>query len=488
MASSSFNSAKCMKTLENSHARVREKVPDVSVDENSENKVDRISSLPDSVICHILSFLPTKDAAATSMLSTKWKHIFPLTPNLKLEFDDSGMRKDLFASFVDRVLHVDLRDATHVHAIKIWCRGEYKDRLKSWISAAVRLNVQSLDFKFLIQSPKWFANEISKCTRLTTLKLTNSPICVLESLSLPTLKVLNLEWVGLFNETTISNLLSGCPVLEELIMVDCRVYAQTLSVCVPTLKRFTLQNCMHQDADNGFEEIKDFEVVIDTPGLEELYYYDYHVAARYTVCELMLLQKARIDLKPDQDQGGEEDSISYNVNVAELVMTCLMARCLFLSARTLQAIYCSGRLLTLFPNLVHLELDLGVVCPRIWNLVIHILHCAPNVFTLGIEMGLSKYKECKKCDLALVDWVPDCIALCLRKISISAFTGTRQEFLLLEYFLKHAKYLGPMVISIDSELKREDQVSIEESLLKLPHSSKICQVVVKTSVGGNGAK
>ncbi|KAL0349549.1 UNVERIFIED_CONTAM: hypothetical protein Sradi_4104100 [Sesamum radiatum] len=63
---------------------------------------------------------------------------------------------------------------------------------------------------------------------------------------------------------------------------------------------------MHQDADNGFEEIKDFEVVIDTPGLEELYYYDYHVAARYTVCELMLLQKARIDLKPDQDQGGKK--------------------------------------------------------------------------------------------------------------------------------------------------------------------------------------
>ncbi|KAL0430741.1 UNVERIFIED_CONTAM: F-box/LRR-repeat protein, partial [Sesamum radiatum] len=140
MASSSLNSTKCMKTLENSHARARGKVPDVSVDENSENKVDRISSLPDSVICHILSFLPTKDAAATSMLSTKWKHIFPLTPNLKLEFDGSGMRKDVFASFVDRVLHVYLRDATHVHAIKLWFRGEYKDRLKSWISAAVRLN------------------------------------------------------------------------------------------------------------------------------------------------------------------------------------------------------------------------------------------------------------------------------------------------------------------------------------------------------------
>jgi len=37
---------------------------------------DRVSSLPDSIICHILSFLPTKDTVATIILSKRWKPLW----------------------------------------------------------------------------------------------------------------------------------------------------------------------------------------------------------------------------------------------------------------------------------------------------------------------------------------------------------------------------------------------------------------------------
>ncbi|KEH36242.1 F-box/RNI/FBD-like domain protein [Medicago truncatula] len=37
---------------------------------------NKVSSLPDSIIYHILSFLPTKDTVATSILSKRWKPLW----------------------------------------------------------------------------------------------------------------------------------------------------------------------------------------------------------------------------------------------------------------------------------------------------------------------------------------------------------------------------------------------------------------------------
>jgi len=48
---------------------------------------DKISNLPEALICHILSFLPIEDSALTSVLSKRWRYLFAFRPNLV--FDDS---------------------------------------------------------------------------------------------------------------------------------------------------------------------------------------------------------------------------------------------------------------------------------------------------------------------------------------------------------------------------------------------------------------
>ncbi|CAN0841442.1 Putative F-box/LRR-repeat protein At5g02930 [Linum grandiflorum] len=79
-------------------------------EEETAGGLDRISNLPDSIIHHILSFLDTKSAVQTCILSkhweSAWKHVHSL--NLELDFDKASS----YERFVEKVL--SLRYPLHV--------------------------------------------------------------------------------------------------------------------------------------------------------------------------------------------------------------------------------------------------------------------------------------------------------------------------------------------------------------------------------------
>ncbi|KAK8974388.1 hypothetical protein V6N11_072723 [Hibiscus sabdariffa] len=68
-----------------------------------------LECLPDSILCHILSFLPTRDAVRTSILSPRWRYLF-VSSISELDYSDClpdsrvPIEHTDFKKFVDRLL------------------------------------------------------------------------------------------------------------------------------------------------------------------------------------------------------------------------------------------------------------------------------------------------------------------------------------------------------------------------------------------------
>lgn len=72
---------------------------------------DMLSDLPDCIILHILSFLITKHAVRTCILSSRWKNLWKRLPALIFHISDfRGFRNKIFTEFVSKVL--SLRDSS----------------------------------------------------------------------------------------------------------------------------------------------------------------------------------------------------------------------------------------------------------------------------------------------------------------------------------------------------------------------------------------
>lgn len=211
---------------------------------------DRISSLPNPVVSHILSFLPTKEAASTSVLSKKWRYLFAYVTNL--DFDDSDYQDGKpksdaelsrsFMEFVDRVLA--LQGNGSVNKFSLECSNYDVDlaRVTGWILNVLGRGVSELDLSIL-EYP--LPSEIFVSKTLVRLKLgpANDLTLTLDrkDVFLPKLKTLYIDCVDVQERGFgFVKLLSGCPVLEELVLMNIGWENwKFCSVSVKTLKRLT---------------------------------------------------------------------------------------------------------------------------------------------------------------------------------------------------------------------------------------------------------
>ena len=185
--------------------------------------VDRISNLPDSILCHILSFLPTKEAVATSILSSSWNSLWTLVPALDLDSQSQcldGKNRTQSLSFFTHEFY----------------RGE------------------------LFVLPQSFF----PCKTVVILELWNGiAVDPPSSFEFPSLKDLRLVHVFFRNGDCVQRLLSGCPVLQDLkLCSDSRSGLIRFDIRVPTLKYLCLQFLTFKPS------LPDYKLAICAPALE----------------------------------------------------------------------------------------------------------------------------------------------------------------------------------------------------------------------------
>ncbi|KAL2493466.1 F-box/LRR-repeat protein [Abeliophyllum distichum] len=346
---------------------------------------DRISNLPDSILCHILSFLPTKYAVATSILSSKWKNLFPSIPNLRLRLDDSLFLRPesvsdtyliRFMNFVDRLFNITLRDVPCIHAFHLSCE-RYDDgrHISNWVRAALHLNVKKVHLQIhssrnsnlLVDS--LFGCKI-ECLNLTFDFIQHVPEC---RFSLPNLKMLVVQGMK-FN--SVNKIYAGCPLLECLVINKCTCYpGQTIRICIPMLKVLVLfSNFCHQK----------FDLELDTPKLERLHYRG-SMADCFLVNNLNSLHMAYLDLGRNRHQ----NPYDFSQHAAEFIKACVNVEKLYLSENIITMLQHFPRPMPQFRNLLFLTIRIDTFG---WKFLRSLLDCAPGLKNVFIIEGFNE--EC----------------------------------------------------------------------------------------------
>ncbi|KAM5586509.1 hypothetical protein ABKV19_005430 [Rosa sericea] len=208
---------------------------------------DRISALPDDVLCKILSCLDIQSAVRTTVLSPRWNNLW--TSLSDLWFRNEGFSdEDAFMTFVDRVLF--FRDSSDIKKFYLDFDEPEEDnfsRIESWICTAIRRNVVELNLSVPLYLDKTFElpRSLFTCKTLEVLSLKSKFIAnPPKSGCFPSLKVLDvLVHYPDHDNSSLGHIFANCPVLEDL-RIEGTLWGfcdgSDFKISAPELKRLTV--------------------------------------------------------------------------------------------------------------------------------------------------------------------------------------------------------------------------------------------------------
>ncbi|KAL7592576.1 hypothetical protein Lser_V15G35342 [Lactuca serriola] len=433
--------------------------------------VDYISNLPDCIVHHILSFMPTKEVVKTSILSTRWKNLWASAPTIDfddllfcsvsdIDYDDlfvcdrkvhDRRQPDVtsFMNFIERVLR--LRGVSNIIKFRLTCVSSYEEsqiqnsQIHSWISDAIMHNVQELDLSLFREDPSMIPWSILDRTSLVSLKIrsnyyvTELPSCI----SFPCLKTLHLLSVVFPDDDHAEKLLLGCPVLEELVLSHNWMNLNNIVISNSTLKSLTIEDILHfqEDILHFQEPLYDptsvCKIKIDA---ENLTYFEYigFLSNEIILSNTSSLVNARVYIPPEWKK-------EVTGRVIGLLKQLQYVVSLKLCRRTLESLVFADNNLfrfPVFPNLSHLILSMKIG-KHTFRVLMDLLSFCPVLQSICFSEGFMRDRYLGM-NYSIWSLIPKCISNCLKTLTFKNFHADNSEIGFLKCVLKHACVLERM--------------------------------------------
>nr|XP_027069549.1 putative F-box protein At3g58820 [Coffea arabica] len=482
------------------------------------DNMDRLSALPNCVLLRILSRFKTKDAAATSVLSTRWRDLFVSLPDVDLSFrvdGDASDRDRMFSDFTDfanRVVRQRNKASIGtivvdvMHFVKSY-RLAFESLLISAAAALSSCNVQQLLIsvrmdktteRFSIPIPPGIFSSKTLVSLTVDIEVDwNAP----DFVWLPNLKYLYLFEFRLVDEDSIQRLLQGCPLLEQLMLFvqpfsyesesEEGIEVEVLHISSPSLKSLVLS--WNAKVELEFTVVVQSEnlesllcslqgqhkVTIDAPNLKSLTV-EGHVLEVHINQSLVSIDKAVVHAEFLHNVTNGSDLFSRVQHAFKFISGLQNVKSLNLSENILKALYCSQRVLPKFKDLNKLKLS-HFRChafPRnpYSKVLSSLFESSPNLEVLIIDEVL-KDSEDEELDSVFQEVLSLAFVGQLKEIEIRSFEGEEHEFKLIEYFLKNGKSLKKMGLIRDSWKTESDGC---HRILSSKKCAEDCQILFIT--------
>lgn len=442
-----------------------------------ENGVDRISALPDELLCHILAFLPTKKAVCTSVLSTRWRYLYTLVSSLNFfgEIDGNGAEQpNRFMNFVERVLLFRSRPSVEKFHLELHCLVDPL-RVYGWIHALMWHDIRELDLCNLYytgESVLQLPASLFSCKTLVVLKL-GIGLCLLSIPARPCLPNLKFLHIGgaFFSGDDIGKLLSSCPALEDLVLQYCRLVISSgslkINISIATLKRLTVS------FTTGHKS-KAFELMINSPALA------YLSSTLPNDCSLVSVAAESLEkvafscyTQNHASYANAHDMLRGIKNIQSLQLTDSIIQSLDRDHNNLH--------LPLYDKLTYLK-----IC--IWGCL---FDCQSLEYLLArcivLETLVFEHKEERSPARARTTSIPYLLQqsrlnglLCHLKtieVKVNKIDNVEALMRIIEFFLNNAEFLEKLTVGV-RQARPAQLLKIKRKLLRLPRVSQKCGVFV----------